>query len=170
MRVRAEPGLLLPHDERNLGVRLVANNAIRDVHTGVFEFACPHNVASLVEARAKLDEHRNLLAAFSRANQTRNKRRVTAGAIQRLLDGDDLRINGGLLDEPFDRVIEALVRMLHKNVARTDHGKDVGVFIFKTMRRNGVPFRPTQFRHVEVSDVVDSPPVECAVCLVHVLL
>ena len=53
---------------------------------------------------------------------------VAAGAIQRLLDGEDLRITGGLLDEIHDRT-ESLKRVMQQHIAGAQGCKDIATHL-----------------------------------------
>ena len=49
--------------------------------------------------------------------------------VERLLDGHDRRIRGGLLDELLHRGGEGLVRVVHHEIARANHREDVGTVL-----------------------------------------
>ena len=103
VHVAAHGVALAAHDERDLGVRLEADEAVDHVHAGPLERARPLDVVLLVEARLELDEHGDLLAVLGRARERGDDRRVGAGAVERLLDGEHVRVVGRLLEEPQDR-------------------------------------------------------------------
>ena len=81
-----------------------AGNAVDHVHAGVFQAAGPVDVAGFVETGLQLDQRRDFLAVLGRPAQCPDDRRIAAGAIQRLLDGQDLRIFGRLLDQAHDGI------------------------------------------------------------------
>ncbi|MGC4113208.1 MAG: hypothetical protein QM765_00720 [Myxococcales bacterium] len=66
-----------------------------------------------------LDEHGHLLAGERRPLQRRDDRRVGAGAVQRLLDGQHVRVVGGGLDELHHRP-EGLVGQVDDDVLLAD--------------------------------------------------
>ena len=86
-------------------------------------------LAALVEAGLDLDQHDDLLAGLGGVDQGTHDRRVAAGAVERLLDGQDVRILGRLLDEALDRRGERLVRVVEQDVALADGGEDVGLLV-----------------------------------------
>ena len=103
VRVAAQDAVLvLAHDHAELAVRLEPDDAVHDVAAGLLELARPPDVGLLVEAGLDLDEHQHLLAGLGSVDQCVHDRRVTAGAVERLLDGQDVRVVGGLLEEGLD--------------------------------------------------------------------
>src|SRR6185369_6450988 len=56
MDVAADAVALVAHDEGNLAVNFVADEAVDDVHAGFLELARPLDVARFVEARAQFDD------------------------------------------------------------------------------------------------------------------
>jgi hypothetical protein len=92
----------------------------------------PDDVVALVEARLQLDEHRHLLALLGRLDQQVDERRVGADAVQRHLDGDDVRVLHRGPEERLDRR-ERIERVVHQVVlvadlledARSRRGPDV---------------------------------------------
>ena len=96
--VAADAVGLLAHDEQDLGVRLQPDEAVHDVRARLLEHAGPFDVRLLVEARFQLDERDHLLARFGRLDERRDDAGlVAAGAVQRLLDREHVRIARGLL-------------------------------------------------------------------------
>ena len=124
--VAAQAGPLAPDDERGLGVRLEADQPVDDVRAGPLELARPDDVRLLVEAGLDLDQDDDLLAALGRPDERLDDRRVARRPVQRLLDRQDVRVVGGLGDEPLDRRGERLVRVVDEDVAGADRGEDVG--------------------------------------------
>ena len=115
---------LAPDQERELRVGLQAEHAVDDLRPGLLEPLGPVDVRFLVEARHQLDHDRHFLAAARRLDQRFHQHRVDAGAIDGLLDGDDVGIVGGAADELDDR-LERLVGMVEQDVVRADRGEDV---------------------------------------------
>ena len=124
--VAAQAGALATDDERGLGVRLEPDQAVDDVGAGPLELARPDDVGLLVEARLDLDQHDDLLAALGGPDERLDDRRVARRPVQRLLDRQDVRVVGGLGDEPLDGGGERLVRVVDEDVAGPDGGEDVG--------------------------------------------
>ena len=116
---------LLAHDERHLGVGLVAQHAVGDVRAGAFERLRPFDVAGLVEARLELDQDRDLLAALGGLDERLHHRRVARGAVERLLDRQHRRVLGRDPQEALDRAREGVVGMVHEQVAAADHPEEV---------------------------------------------
>ena len=105
VHVALDPVALAAHDQRHLAVGLEADEAVDHVHAGVLQRARPLDVGRLVEARLQLDDRGHLLAVLGGADQRPDDRRVGAGAVQRLLDRQHVRIVGRLGDE-LDHVFE----------------------------------------------------------------
>ena len=90
---------LLTDHERELAVRFESDDAVDHVHAGAFQLARPHDVRILIEARFDFDERKHLLAGMGGVNQRVDNRRIAGRAVQRLLDGEHLRIGGSLCEE-----------------------------------------------------------------------
>ena len=60
--VAAQAFGLAAHDHQHLGVRLVADHAVHDVRAGLLQAVGQVDVGLLVEARAQLDDDRDVLA------------------------------------------------------------------------------------------------------------
>ena len=84
-------------------MHLEVHQTINDVNTGRFQALRPCDVVALIEARLQFDQHRDLLAALGRFDQQIDQRRIGADAIQRDLDGDDVRIFDRGAQERLDR-------------------------------------------------------------------
>ena len=117
---------LVAHDQRDLGVRLEAEQPVHDVRADALQVARPVDVVLFVEARLELDERRDLFAVLGGVDQRADDRRVARRAVERLLDREDVGIFGGLVHELHDR-IERLVRMVQQQIAFADHREDVGL-------------------------------------------
>ena len=97
------------------------------MHSSIFQFASPFNIACFVEACAKFDQHCDLFSTFGCVNETCNERTVTGSAIQRLLDTENFRIIRSIDDELFHTEIETLIGMMNQNIA------------FANLRKNARP-------------------------------
>ncbi len=127
--VVTQHAVLLADDERELAVRLEADEAVDDVHAGLLELARPHDVRRFVESRLDLDEGQHLLAGLRRVDQRLHDRAVARRAVQRLLDGEHVRIARRLLEEALHARRERLVRVVDQHVALADRGEEVGAAV-----------------------------------------
>src|SRR5437773_327554 len=87
------------HHQPGLAMRLQADDAVHDVHAGLFERTGPHDVVLLVEPGLELHERGHLLAVLGGTDQCRDDGARAARAIQGLLDREDSRILRRALDE-----------------------------------------------------------------------
>ena len=90
--------------------------------TSAFHLSCPDDVVRFVEAGFQLDESSDVLAVFGRFDQRANDRAVSAGAVERLLDRQDARIIGRLLNE-LHHGIERVERVVQQDVVVGDLGE-----------------------------------------------
>ena len=96
------------------------------MHPGFFELARPLDVAGFVEAGTQLDHGRDLLAVLHRVHQRADDARVAAGAVERLLDGEHLRVFRRQF-EKLDDAVEGVVRVMQQNVPLGDGGEQVAL-------------------------------------------
>ena len=99
MAVPTDLVTLSAQDEGRLRVRLEPHHPVDDMYPGIFERLGPADVGFLVEASFELHEGSHLLAVTSGSDQRGNDRAVTRGAIQRLLDPEDIRVSCCLRDK-----------------------------------------------------------------------
>ena len=99
MAIGRERAALAAHDDRQLGVRLQRDEAEHHLRAGAFEIARPADIGLLVEARLQFDERGHRFAGLRRLDQRAHDRAVVRGAIERLLDRDDIGIARRLLQE-----------------------------------------------------------------------
>ena len=160
------------HDERALRVGLEPDEAVHDVYARALERAGPADVALLVEARLQLDEHHGLLPLLGGADQHRHHRGVAGGSVDRVLDRKHVWIIHGLSDERLDGRVEALVRVVHEDVATAQDREDVGLEPLtcglQRGRRDPGPFRPEQLGRSVGHELVQVGAVEQPVDGVHV--
>ena len=84
-----------------------------------FQLVGPFEVDLLVEAGLELDERDHLLAGLGRADERGDDAALlAAGAVQRLLDREHVRIACRLVDELGDARRERVVGVVHEHVAR----------------------------------------------------
>ena len=106
---------------------LEADQPVHDVDARLFEQLRPFDVRLLVEARLELDERDHLLVLLGGVDERPHELAVGAGgAVQRLLDREDVRVAGGLLDERLDGGRERVVRVVHEHVALLEDAEHVG--------------------------------------------
>ena len=95
---------LSPDHERDLGVRLQTEEPVHDVDVGLLECAGPADVGLLVAASLVLHQRDDLLPAFRGAYQRANDGAGrTRRPVQRLLDGEHVRVARRMVDERLDR-------------------------------------------------------------------
>src|SRR6516162_7439198 len=69
MRVTAEPGRLLTHDQRRLGMRLQPAHPEDDMRASPFQLSGPVQVALLIEPCLELNDTRHLFTRFGSLDQ-----------------------------------------------------------------------------------------------------
>ena len=116
---------LVTDGHSQLAMGLEADHAVDDVDSGTFQYPRPGDVGLLVESGLDLHDGQHLLAGLSGVNEGVDDGGVARGAVQGLLDGQDLRIVGGLLDEPLHAGGEGVVRVVHQDVTTTNGRKHV---------------------------------------------
>src|ERR1043166_5129157 len=99
------------NDEQRLRMRFQADYSVNNVRARFLETPRPLNIASLVKTRAQLDNSGHLFTSIGCVDQCSDNGRIAAGAIQRDLDGEHLRISSRLLNQ-LDNLFKAVVRML----------------------------------------------------------
>src|SRR5260370_42447301 len=87
----------------------------------VLESSRPRDVVRLVEACLQLDEHRQLLSALRRLDESRGDRQVAGGSVERDLDRENVGIGRRLFQKPLDRRGEGIKWMMNDDVALADH-------------------------------------------------
>ena len=123
--VAADLLAFLANDHRQLAVGLEVHEAEHDVNAGAFHLPGPDDVVGLVEAGFELDERGDVFAIVGGFGEGFDDGAIAAGAIESLLDGQHVRIAGGLRDE-FDDRREGIVRVVEQDVVLGDFGEDVG--------------------------------------------
>ena len=133
------------HDQQHLGMGLVAHHTVDHLCAGLLQAVGHAQVGVLVEARAQLHHHGDVLAVARGLHQRVDDGRVLAGAVQGLLDRQHLRIDRGLLDqfvhrrERIERVVQQYVAVGHfledrVAVAQRARGEG-GVLQFRTLHQ-----------------------------------
>ncbi len=121
--VPADAVVVAAHHQRRLAVGLEADDAVDDVDARLLEHAGLVDVVFLVEPGLELDQGGHLLAVLGGTRQGGDDRVGLGRAVEGHLDGQDLGIFRGLLDELHDRA-ERLVRMVDQDVLVADGGED----------------------------------------------
>ena len=119
---------LAAHHQRQLGVGLQFEEAVHHLHAGAFEIARPADIGFLVEPRLQLDQRGHRLAGLGGLRQRAHDRRVVRGAVQRLLDRDDVGIARRLLQELHDDV-ERFIGVMDDQVLLPDRREDIAAMI-----------------------------------------
>ena len=176
--VTTQPVALAAHDQRELGVGLEAGDAVHHVDPGFFEDPRPGDVRLLVEAGLEFHQHHDLLAAPGGGDQRLHDRLLSAqrgvfrirGAVQGLLDGDDVGITSGAGDERPDGVGERLVGQVDEDVPRGDPVEDAlaGFASAQDRLRRGCPWLHRQVGAVDRRQRRQPGEGEHAVVDVHV--
>ena len=115
---------LAAHDQQHLRVGLVADDAVDDLGAELLQAPGEIDVGLIVEARAQLDDGRDFLACTRRPQERFGQRRIVAGAIQRLLDGQHVGVVGRLPQQVHDGG-ERLVRMMQDHVPGSDRFEQI---------------------------------------------
>ena len=116
VNVPPDVAFLLTHDETQLAVRLQTDQSVHDVASRALQGPCPFDVRLFVEARLDLNEYHDLLAGLRGLSESLDDCALTGGAVERLLDRQDVRIGRSLFDESLDARVEGLVWMLNEDV------------------------------------------------------
>ncbi len=125
--VAAQHAPFAAHDQQHLGVGLVADDAVDDLHARFLQAVGQADIRLLVEACAQLDDHRHFLAGSGGIGQVSDQGRILADAIQGLPDREHvadpvlaLRNSSSHRRERFERVVQ-------QHVAVADGLENVGV-------------------------------------------
>ena len=125
MRIAAQALRFVTHHQHQLAVRLQPDHAVDDVDAVLLQFPGPVDVGLFVEAGLDLDQRQHLLAGHGSLDQRVHDRRIAAGPVEGLLDGEHLRVGGRLLDEPLHAGGEGVVGVLDEHVLLAQSGEDV---------------------------------------------
>ncbi len=159
--IAAQLAAFAAHDQQHLGVGLEPDHAVDDLHAGFLQTVGEAEVGLLIEARAQLDHHGDVLAVAGRLDQRVHDQRVLAGAVQGLLDRQHVGVDGGLLDHIQHRG-ERIEGMVQQHVPARDDLEDPVAVAQGARAQGGVlQFRPldhvVQLDHaVEVDRAVDT--------------
>ena len=123
-----------------------------DLHAGALEVARPADIGLFVEARLELDQRRDRLAGFGGFGQRPDDRGVGRGAVERLLDGDDVGIARRLLQEIHHHV-ERFERMMNDEILLPDRGEAIAAMIAHALRIARRVRHEFQVGTVEIGDL-----------------
>ena len=137
MNVAPDSGRFAADDDADLGVGLEAADPVDDLGPGLFEFDRPDDVSGLVEAGLEFDQNGDVLFLFRGSDEGGHDGTVFACPVENLLDGQDVGIVRGFLDEPLDG-IETFVGMREKDILPPDDVED-GAALFEVRDRLGNP-------------------------------
>src|SRR5438105_15860101 len=112
MEITSDTILLLANDQREFGVRLQTADSIHDMDPGFLQRTSPLDVGRFIEPCLEFNHYGYLLAAVGCFRQGSYDLRVTAGAIQSLLDREYIRVFCCLLDE-IQNALKAFIRMVY---------------------------------------------------------
>ena len=108
-----------PRDQAELGVHLVAVQAVDDVAPGLLQPARPFDVVLLVKAGLELHEHEHVLAVLGGFDERLDDLALARDAVERHLDGNDGVIVRRLVQH-IDERLHALIRIGEQLVALAD--------------------------------------------------
>ena len=83
---------------------------------GFLERACPVDVPLFVESRSQLDQDGDLLVPLGGTLEAGDEWRSDAGSVERLLDGQDVGVVGGLRHQVFERTQVDAVEQAHQGI------------------------------------------------------
>ena len=124
MDISADSVFLSSHDKRNLAVSLQTDKTIDNVTACLLKHLCPVDIIFLIESRLQLNENGNLFSVVCRLGKGRNDRRMTADAVQGLLDGQHLGILSRLSDK-FHHRRKGLIRVVEQDIPFPDLCKEI---------------------------------------------
>ena len=104
MHVPADMFAFSAYHHGNFRVRLKPEQAVDDMHPFMFEGAGPFDVALLIKPGFEFDKHTDLLAILPGFQQSLNHRRIPTDTIERLFNGQDIRVFGGGVQKIDDRL------------------------------------------------------------------
>src|ERR1043166_1913453 len=108
------------NDEQRLRMRFQADYSVDNVRARFLQTPRPLNIASFIKTRAQLDNSGHLFTSIGCVDQCTDNGRIAAGAIQRDLDGENLRI-GCRFFNPLDYLIETVIRVVQQHVLASQY-------------------------------------------------
>ena len=126
--IAAQAIVFAAHKHQQLGVGLVAEHPVHDVHADIFELCRPGDIGLFVEARHEFEHHGDFLALLRCAHELLHQHRVGPGAIDRHLDRQDLGVFGTCLEQVDDR-FETLEGMMQQDVLFANGLEDIAALL-----------------------------------------
>lgn len=123
--IASDSVVLASNDQGGLAVGFQSNHSINNVYTSILKHSSLDDIVFFVESGLNFDKHRDLLAIFGGPAEGIDDRVVLSGAVEGHLDGQDLRIFGGLFDEAGDGT-KGFVGVMDELVGFADELEDVG--------------------------------------------
>src|SRR2546429_184866 len=111
---------------RTSGDSPIVEALFNGANAGFFEPPRPLDIRRFIKSRAKFDDRGDLVACIRPIDQRFDNGRIGAGAIERDLDRQHLRVSGRFLDQ-FYNLIEAVVRMMQQHVLTPQHFKKINM-------------------------------------------
>ena len=136
---------------RQFGMRLQFDEAEHHLRAGAFEIARPAYIGGLVEARLEFDEGGHRLAGFRRLDEGAHDRTVGGGAIERLLDRDDIGIGRRLVQE-LDHDVEGFVRVMDDEILLLDREKTIAAIVADAFGKARIIGLELEVRPVETDE------------------
>mmetsp|Transcript_100847 Transcript_100847/g.281024 ORF Transcript_100847/g.281024 Transcript_100847/m.281024 type:complete len:722 (+) Transcript_100847:177-2342(+) len=115
MGIAAQLAVLAARDHQQLGMGLVADDAIDDLGADRLQPLGPVDVGLFVETRLQLDDGHHLLAAPRRLDQQVHQLGLRAGAVDGLLDDQHVGVIDRLAQQLHHR-LEALERVMQQHI------------------------------------------------------
>ena len=145
MGIGHKPLAFAAHHDRDLGMGFPVQKPIDHMGTRPFQPPRLTDVGGFVEPGLEFHQCRDRFAVLRRFAERRHDRRLTRGAVERLLDRDNVRIARGLRQEPHHHV-KGLVGVVQKHVFLLDRSKHVAVEILNPFGHARGKDRPQQVR------------------------
>ncbi|MNN12932.1 hypothetical protein D3C81_1259440 [compost metagenome] len=123
MHIATQLAAFAAHDQQHLGVRLETDHAVDHLHAGILQAVRQAEVGFFVKTRAQLDHHGHVLAVARGQDQRFHDAGILAGAVQRLLDRQHVRVHRRLADQ-LQHGAERVERVVHQDVVARGHLED----------------------------------------------
>ena len=146
MAITPQYSALQPRHQQHLGMGFQSHDAIHHLGANRLQHFGPVDIGLLVKARLELDHHRHLFAFAHRLAQQIHQGRIRTGAVNRLLDGQHIRVVDCGTQKKQDGV-KAFKRLMQNHIAALQLLKHVGPKI-PLHRNRGLIDRKTPLRTV----------------------
>ena len=114
---------------------LEPDDSVDDVDAGALELASPRDVGLLVEASLDLDDGEHLDSGLRGIDEGVDDRRITGGAVERLLDRQHVLVRRGLLEEGLHTRGERIVGVMQQDIPAGHRIEDVDLVARLTQRQ-----------------------------------